>query len=780
MPLRYLILFFAMGAALLQRQATLPDLRWAALLPLLLAVSAGFSGLGRWRVARLFLVTLLAFGCGFFYAAWRAEIRLSAHLPSVWEGRDVRLQGRVLGLPEATPRGTRLVLAVDRTLTPGASIPDRVQVTLFNFALSGKSTAKGLSMPRGGDCLEATVRLVAPRASLNPGGFDYEGWLLERGIRAQGYVVGIPMPVTACAASPIAALDAWREAIRQRLGVALAGKPFAGVLIALAVGDQNAISDAQWSVFRTTGVTHLMSISGLHVTLLASLVFAFTQWAWRRSTLLSNRLPARKAAALAGLGTAGIYVALAGFGLPAQRTLYMLATLAASLWLNRLVSPSRLLAAALAVVVVIDPWAALAPGFWLSFGAVAVLLYTGSARLGQPAAWLVWLRAQWAVTLMLCPALLSFFHELSLVSPLANAFAIPVISLLVVPLVLASVILPVDGLAQLAHALIALTMSGLDWLATLPQPVWHGAAPDWPVQVLAILGVAVLLMPRGLPARWLGIVLLLPLFFPRLERPGEGEFWLETLDVGQGLAVVVRTASRTLVYDTGPVYASGEDAGRRVLAPYLFGQGIDRLDGLVVSHADNDHHGGTSSLLASHAPRWRLASMPLPGVALCHAGQQWRWDGVRFEILHPARRLYAQGGFPENDLSCVLRITGRHGRALLTGDIERLGELSLLELPAAALRAEVQVVPHHGSGGSSMAKFVEVVDPQLALFSVGRRNRFGHPDPAVLQRYRITGAAVHRTDREGALMVRVVPGGLKVEAAREVEPRYWHVSPTQF
>lgn len=767
MPLRLLILAFALGTAWLQSRPALPDLRWAWLLPPLLLLPGWFSRQGLGRLLRGALLLAAACASGFLYAAWRAELRLAEALPAAWEGRDIRLLGRVAGLPETTPRGWRLNLAVEGIETPGATVPGYVQITIFRLG-AGREAA-----PRGGDCLTLTARLSRPHGSINPRGFDYEGWLLERGIRAQGYALGVARPANDCAAGLARHIDRWRETMRARIGAALPGQPYAGIVTALAVGDQNAIPDAQWTLFRRTGVTHLMSISGMHVTLLAGLVFALVNGGWRRLPRLALRLPARKAATLMGLATTLLYVALAGFGLPALRTLYMVATVAAVLWLDRLTSPSRVLAAALGVVVVGDPWAVLSPGFWLSFGAVAVLLYAGAGRLAPAPLWLAWLRAQWAVTLALYPILWLIFHEISLVSPLANAFAIPLIGLLAVPLTLAAALLPVAALAQAAHAVVALTMTGLDALSALPQPVWHGAAPDLPALLLAALGVAVLLLPRGIPARWLGVALFLPMLFPRLERPAAGEFRLQVLDVGQGLAVVVRTQNHTLLYDTGPAYASGDEAGTRVVAPYLFAHGIDRLDGLVVSHPDSDHSGGMQALLASHRPRWRLASMPMPGGGLCSAGQSWRWDEVEFRIVHPPARFYTAGLFPENDLSCVLKIVGVHGSALLTGDIERLAELSLLQEPGSDVRADILVVPHHGSGGSSMAPFVAAVRPALAVFSVGHRNRFGHPAPGVLARYRAGGAAIRRTDREGALAIRVGAGGLSVVPAGVAYRRYW-------
>lgn len=766
MPFRLMILAGVLGAAWLQTRPELPDLRWAWLLP------PAWLALGwlPWRAGRGAVVLVLSFLLGFCYAAWRADVRLADRLPAVWQGQDIRLTGRVVGLPEVTPRGWRAVLAVTDVATPGARLPRRVQVSRFEFA-GGEP-----SIPRGGGCLELVVRLAAPRGSVNPGGFDYEGWLLERGIRAQGHVFGEARPAAGCPPSLAGLIDGWRDDIRDRLRAGLADRAYAGIVIALAVGDQNAIPADQWMLFRQTGVTHLMSISGLHVTLLAGLVFAFVNVVWRRLPALALRLPTRRAATLAGLLTALAYVALAGFGLPAQRTLYMLTTVAVGLWLGRLDSPSRVLAVAAGVVVAIDPWAALAPGFWLSFGAVAVLMYAGAGRLRQPPWWLAWARAQWAVTLALAPVLILLFHEVSLVSPLANGIAIPAISLLAVPLILASVVLPVELSAQAAHAVIAATLAILDWLAALPQPVWHVARPTWPAIVSAGVGVLLVLAPRGMPGRWLGFLMFLPLLFPLSDRPGPGAFRLDVLDVGQGLAGVIRTHGHTLAYDTGPRYASGEDAGRRVMAPFLYGEGITRLDGLVLSHLDGDHSGGAASLMASHAPDRVWSSAELPGGRRCEAGQRWQWDDVDFEIIHPPARYYDQAGFSENDLSCVLKVDGRHGSVLLTGDIGRLGELSLLELRPHDLRSDVVVVPHHGSGGSSTADFVASARPRLAVFSVGHRNRFGHPDPAVLARYRAVPARIWRTDDGGALRIDVSGRGIAVEGARMTGKRYWHAS----
>jgi competence protein ComEC len=785
LALRLLILAFAVGIGLLQLQTDLPDARWLwALAPLPVMISF-LPRAGLWRRTAWLGLACLS---GFAYAAWRAEVRLADALEPAWEGRDLRVFGRVEGLVETTPRGTRFVARIERVDTPGARAPERVLLNLYG----DPGTPGGVTpILRGGQCLGLTVRLFRPRGSHNPSGFDYEAWLLERGIRAQGRVLPGSVAVADCKAGLKARLDDLRETMRQRIRAHLPGAPYAGIVVALALGDQNAIPGAQWQIFRRTGVTHLMSISGLHVTLLGWLVYMATFAVWRRIPALTLRWPGRRAAAWVGLTVSAVYVLLAGSGIPAQRTLFMLLAVTVAFSLDRLHSASRVLAAALLLVLVLDPWAMLSVGFWLSFTAVAALLYAGSGRLGQSSRWMAWGHAQWVVTLALLPLLLLMFQEFSLVSPLANALAIPLISLLAVPLAIAAVVLPAVWPASLAHAVIAQIMAGLHWLDRLPQPVWHGAAPSLWAVTLAGIGVLILLLPRGMPARWLGWLMFLPLLAPRIDHPEVGDYRLHALDVGQGLALVLRTRHHALVYDAGPIYASGEDAGSRVVAPFLHAQGIHRLDGLIISHDDADHSGGARSLIASHTPGWLLSSLADPGdgrlsahgraivaeagaAIQCTAGQAWSWDGVRFEVLHPLARYHANPGFEDNDRSCVIRVSGRHGVALMTGDLASLGEKSLLENRPAALAADILVVGHHGSRSSSSEAFVAAVRPRVALISAGRGNPFGHPDPGVLHRLQSAGARVWRTDRHGALEVRPHQGGLDVVPALTQRRRYWH------
>ncbi len=519
-------------------------------------------------------------------------------------------------------------------------------------------------------------------------------------------------------------------------------------------------------------MTHLVSISGLHVTMVAALLAALVSALWRRSETLLRHLPAQKAAIAAGAAAAFAYALLAGFEVPAQRTLYMLAVVALALWSGRNYGVSRTLACALFVVLVLDPWAVLATGFWLSFGAVALLFYVGSARAGAARGWreslAQWGAAQWAVSVGSVPLLLYFFQQFSLVSPLANALAIPVVSFLVTPLALAFALLPWPPLLHLDHWLLAQLMEGLETLAS--WPVWQQAAPSPAATLIALVGVAWLLLPRGFPARWLGLAFLLPALLLPPPRPQAGEAWVDVLDVGQGLAVVVRTATHALAYDAGPLYSASADAGARVVVPFLRASGIDALDLLVVSHRDKDYSGGVAALREA-LPVARIVSpiAELPGEA-CAAGQGWEWDGVRFTVLHPTLADYTMAAKKSNSMSCVLRLATASASMLLTADIEAADEKALVERAASELASAVLLVPHHGGKASSTAPFVAAVAAGDAVFSVGYRNAFRHPRPEVLDRY---GAIRQwRTDRDGAIHI-ALGSGTAVSAWRQERRRYW-------
>jgi competence protein ComEC len=643
--------------------------------------------------------------------------------------------------------------------------------------------------------------LKRPHGNVNPGGFDLEAWLLQRGLRATGHVQAPAASARrdAFAGRPADHVQRARERIRERIIRALDGRPYAGVIVALAIGDQRAIPEAQWTVFNRTGVGHLVSISGLHVTVFATFAGGLAYALARRSVRLTTRLPARKAATAVGVAFATAYVLLAGAEVPAVRTLLMLGIAGAGVWLGRPGTAAIVWLWAMAGVLAWDPWAPLTPGFWLSYGAVAMLLYAGTGRLRDAVPAHRWqrvraavregARAQWVVTLGLTPLTLALFQQSSLVAPIANAVAIPVVTLGVVPPALAGILLPFDLPFVVAHAVLAPLMGLLDVLAALPDATWQQhAPPPWTV-VVACGAIAWILSPRGVPGRAWGAVGLAPLVIATPPPLADGAFRLTVLDVGQGLAVVVETRRHTLVYDTGPRYTDVADAGGRVVAPFLRASGLRRADGVIVSHQDLDHAGGARSLLLGTPVGWFASSLadthPVAVLArersralTCIAGQSWTWDGVRFTMLHPTTAEYDDAYAKTNDLSCVVRIDSAHGSALLAGDVEARSESSLLRLPPALLHADVVVVPHHGSRTSSTHAFVRAVAPALAIIGCGYRNRFGHPRADIVARWTNAGVRVVRTDLEGAIALTLaadVP--LSPQSARRERARYWLDAP---
>lgn len=780
--MRLAILAFVFGAWLMQRQPALPELAWALLLPPLALLA--------WVLRRRVMVSRLLVGAaavlaGFCWAAMLAQQRLGDALPAALEGQDIQLTGVVASLPRVSARGERFEFDVERVETESAQVPRRISLSRY-FAGYGKPVpADAAPLFRPGERWRLTVRLKRPHGSYNPGGFDYEAWALERNIRATGYVRerGVMERLEPPSYRPGHLLERLRLRVRERFQEVLGEARYGAMLQALAIGDQQSVSEEDWEIVRRTGVIHLMSISGLHVTMLAGLVFALVHALWRRVERLTLHVPARKAATLAGLLAAAAYAAVAGFAIPTQRTLYMLAVVAAALWAGRSIAFSLVLCWALLAVVLLDPWAVLAPGFWLSFAAVAVLAYVGSGRLARPGVLTQAAHAQWAVTLGLAPLLLALFQQVSLVSPLANALAIPLVGLLVTPLTLLGMLLPVDALLQLAHVLMAWCMTLLELAADLPLAVWQQHAPaPWTVAV-AMAGVLWLLLPRGFPLRWLGMIALAPMFLWPQSMPQHGELRVAVLDAGQGLAVVLQTARHALLYDTGPRYSGETNAGDRVILPYLRISGIQRLDGMVLSHDDSDHTGGAAAVLQALPVDWMASSLP-PGHVLhslparswpCAAGQSWEWDGVRFDMLHPHAEDYLRAGLKDNNLSCALRVSGPHGSLLLTGDIERAAERALLARATAGLAADVLVAPHHGSSSSSTPAFVAAVAPRATIFTAGYRNRFRHPHPQVVARYREAGSAVYRSDADGAVLIDFAAGrGMAMRTWRQAAPRYWH------
>ena len=745
------------GTVLLQRAPALPDIRLA---PLALAAALGLA-LARRSFARLALVALAGLVLGWDLAAVRAQARLADELPPAWEGRDIEIEGVVAGLPQPGERGRRFVFAPDRVATAGVVVPSLVSLTAYSE--EGSRDPSPALAARAGERWRLTVRLKRPRGLATPHAFDVEPWSFARSLRATGYVRASPVAQRLSGHEPgwPQSLHRYREGVRDGIRDALGEGRFAGVVAALVMGDQDAIDAADWRTFWRTGIGHVVSISGLHVTMLAALAFGIVAFAWARVPQLARRWPSRRAGLLVGVAAGLAYCLVAGYGVPAQRTAIMLAVAAAAAFAGRHSSASRVLAWAALAVVAIDPWAVLAPGFWLSFGAVGAILLATGLRTGSARPFAGAVAAQVATGLALLAPLAALFGEASVVSPVANAFAIPLVSFVIVPLAIAGGLLGWDAPLAWAHGIIEAGMGPLEWLAGLPWAVIEfPAPPSWAV-ALALAGSAVALAPRGWPLRLCGLVLGLPLVLHTGPAPATGEAWVDVIDVGQGQAVAVRTASHALLVDAGPAWGRTADAGERVVVPFLRGEGVRRLDGIAVTHADDDHAGGAASVIASRDPAWLLSPLSprsalhgLTGISrLCVAGLRWEWDGVRFVVLHPGARAIDEARRRENDRSCVIRVETAGGSALLAADVERGAEAEIVAAHGKRLRSEVLVVPHHGSRTSSTPAFIDAVAPAVAVVSAGWRNRFRHPSPEVLARYRARGIGVLRTDVDGAIRI---------------------------
>ena len=784
--MRCAILGFVGGAAYLQTLGALPGdaVLWscAALAAALLLILRG-------------VVRAATAGCllGFCWAALIAHIALAPQLAKEDEGRDVTLVGTIDSLPYRFEQGVRFNFAVEQVVGARMVVPPRVSLAWYT---GFRDTAQQVGRVQPGERWQLTVRLQRPHGNANPHGFDYEVWQLEQGVRATGYV----RPegernrrIDSFVFSIGNLVEHCRSTLRDRILRALPGKQYAGVIVALVVGDQRAIDQSDWAVFNRTGISHLISISGLHITMIAGMFAMLASALWRRSFFtraqLPLLLPAQKVAALTGAAVALLYVLLAGFGIPAQRTLYMLTVVAVALWSGRITSVSHVLCSALGVVVLLDPWAVLWPGFWLSFGAVAIILFATVGRTGLPQAGLrsmlrLGAHTQYVVTLGLVPLTMLLFAQVSLVSPIANAVAIPLVSFVVTPLALAGSMLPspLSGtLLGVAHMAVEALALFLAWIGAGPLAVWSAPTPAPWVFCFALAGTLWMLAPRGWPLRWIGAVAWLPLLAGLPSRPEQGEIAVTAFDVGQGMALLIETAGHRLLYDAGPLYSPEANGGNRVIGPYLKARGIASLDGMVITHSDADHAGGALAVMQAVKVGWVASSLwsnhPIVRTARastrCVAGQRWSWDGVEFEMLHPTLASYDNPALKPNARGCTLHIRARGHSILLAADIEAAQEAQLVIGSAGKLPADVLLAPHHGSGTSSTPGFLAAVHPALGVFQVGYRNRYHHPKAEVFERYREMGIGRMRTDESGAILMHF---GAQVQASgyRAEHQRYWY------
>ena len=733
----------------------LPGLLLAAAIPLLRAATLRPLGM------------LLA---GLAFAGWQAIGALDTQLPRALQGAPLMVQGRIVELPVHEPRRTRFRFTIDDAASqPGPLRGRTVQLAWYDDGLLSRQSLQA------GSRWQFPVRLRAPRGLRNPGGGDAEKYALAARIAATGFVLE---PALAERLAGPAGIDAWREAMSARIAADVPNASSRYVR-ALALGDTRGLDDADWARLRAAGLTHLVAISGFHVGLVAGFCALWATALWWLCPALARWLPRPFAAgAGAALGAFG-YAALTGMAVPTLRTAVMILALVAARWLRRRLRLADTLALGCIVLLLFDPLAVLGAGFWLSFAGVAWLLWClpESDSRGAGALARGFLAAQAVASLGLLPLTVLLFGQASFAGPIANLAAVPWWSLMVVPLsllgVLADTLRPGlgQGCWQAAAGGFDLLWPALARIADSPLAMLWLPEPRWYALPLALLSAFWLLLPRGLPGRWLALLLWLPLLYPPRELPAPGEVELTVIDVGQGLSVLVRTARHALLYDMGPALPDGFDAGERAVIPALHALGVRRLDVAVVSHADNDHAGGLQAVAAAFpipvvlAPR----GSPVAGNRACRAGQRWQWDGVRFHVLHPGE------GFPYlgNEAACVLRIETPHGNALLTGDVGHYVERKLLAEARAQLRSDVVLVPHHGSDGSSDPGFVAATGAKLALVSSGADNRFRHPRLPVVRRWCGAGAEVLDSARSGAIRVWLGRDGLRLREQRAFHSRLW-------
>lgn len=747
-----------------------------------LSLALPWPGAGSWPVWALGGLAVLAAGkpicraCGPFawllilglclgasWSGWAHDQALAARLNHVGAGTSVKLLLRVTGAPDVLAGaggdedGSRNLRFEGRVVEgpPVGGRPTtgiRVRLTWYRAPAVAR-----------GEVWSLHSALKGPWSYVNPGGFDYERWLLGADLQATGWVRGGER-VEAAAPGPLTRLQE-----RVAVGITDAALPRGGVLLALLTGRSDGIGDDTWQTLRATGTVHLMVISGLHVSLVTALAYGAGVWLWRLGGPLLVRLDARRGGCLLALAAGLGYVALAGAGLPALRAL--LTTVAVLVWLasGRTGRPTRLLWLVLALLLASDPLAVHQQGFWLSFAAVTLLLVTLGRHHGPRRRLAGLVHTQLALSLGLLPLVALITGGLPWLSVPANLLAVPVMSLGVVPLVVIGGFLSVwapalaGWLLWAADGLIGLVLAWLDWLAAGPAPpvsasattllvaqgaawYWAGAAPrrHWPVLALA---AALALLPQrtGIPS---------------------GEFRVIALDVGQGTAILVDTRHHRLLYDAGPGFPGGFETGSAVVVPSVAATGPPRLDVLVLSHDDVDHVGGAAAVQARLQPARVLSG--IPGQGRWCDGRHWSWDGVQFRLLKPPRPREAS----DNDRSCVLLVDNGRRAVLVAGDIGTSVEAGVLRSLADRAPLDLMFAPHHGSGSSSSRSLVRVLRPRWVFVSAARGNRFGHPHPDVVARYAGIGAVMHQTGRHGALVWSTTTPGAVVRW-REDRPPYW-------
>lgn len=765
---------------------------------------------GRWRRGRLGTVAPRARVALLLGAAWlgaslghdttgaRTVKRLAGRVPETLQGQVMVAEGTLVGLARRSAQGQQMAMVIERLSDAhgqGVSWRGTVALVWWQGVPTTPAEAGGQPVWEAGQRWRMAVRLRRPHGPLNPYGFDREGWFLEQGYAGSAQVV-MQGPVAPERLGVVAQRwlwpDLWRARLRQRIETHIAEGRLAGLVAGMVVGDQASVDPADWALFRDTGVAHVLSVSGLHITAFFSLVCPLAAAAWRRFPRGCERLPAPWVGGMLGCAAAALFALVAGWELPAQRTVGMLVIAFCVRLVGGAWPMPWVWGAALLPILVWDPWAVGQASFWLSFAAVGLLVAQGgeppAPGLSKFAALLRFLRAQATTCVALAPLAALCFHQFTWVSIIANAVVVPWLTLVLTPLAMLGVVVPwVWSLVEPCMVPVDLILARL---AALPGAQWTLGGGSVAVQLLALAGALVLVLPIPRLLRALGLVWMLPLAAPTASPVPWGVFEAISLDVGQGAATLIRTQHHTVLIDAGPA-SEASDAGARIVVPVLQGLGVQALDLLVITHRDADHAGGAPAIVARVPPKRILgrleASHPLrntpvagsrspPPFASCHAGQSWVWDGVHWQVLGPPAgqdRTRTRSRASTNAASCVLRITDARGHSLLAaGDIGHAEERHLLsEAPLGWWHSAALLVPHHGSRHASSAAWVVAVSPRWAHVQSGLHSSYGHPATEVVDRYRAAGAQVTASPACGAWIW--VSDGLP-RCWRSLARRLWH------
>lgn len=691
------------------------------------------------RFSNKMVVAILGVMCGFCWVMLYAQMQLAHRLPISQEGKVLAVFGKVISLPQVKQNFTSFVFQTNKR---------KLKLNWYN-------PQKTI---HPGDVWHLHVKLKRPHGFMNSGGFDYEAYLFAKGISATGYVVskgGNKLIAISYAQS----FNRLRQLLQQKIQQLFANQALIGFMLALVVGDRTSVAPGQWQILRHTGTNHLIAIAGLHVGLVAGFTFFLINFLWRRIRWLTLRFSSQQAAAIFGLVAALFYSLLSGFSLQTERAFVMLLFLLSALLFKRRVMPWYSWSLALLTVLLLNPLNVINISFWMSFVTVAAIIYCTVGRVGQNKIWRKYGKIQLVIMVAVIPLSLLVFNEASLISIVANIIAVPWFGFIIMPLCfLGAMALCINQHFGFIFLWLAFkNLQGLwvilQFLAALPHIIVHFSIPNIWLFGFMLIAVILVLAPCKFPAKYLAIVFLLPLLTYKFPAPKNNHVWFTLLDVGQGLASVVRTRNHVLIYDTGPKFSEGFDAGSAVILPYLRYYGINNVDLLMVSHGDNDHIGGAQSILQNIKVNRILTSVPQKighSANYCYCGQHWNWDGVKFKVLSPPKGEKYSG----NNSSCVLRIETGKQSILLTGDIQKSVEDRLLK-SGDDLSATILVAPHHGSRTSSSPGFVQVVYPKIVLYPTGYRNRFHFPSLVVRRRYQKTGAKEYNTAYTGAIFLKL-------------------------